>query len=107
MALWFASALMPEGWRDGVRLTLRSGAIATVETGVAATPADERHSVAIPGLCNLHSHAFQRSIAGLGERRGPTADSFWTWREAMYSSLDRMTPEDIQAIAELAYAEML
>lgn len=107
MALWFAAALMPDGWRDGVRLTLRAGAIATVETGVAPEPIDERHGVAIPGLSNLHSHAFQRAIAGLGERRGPTADSFWTWREAMYRSLDRMTPEDMQAIAELAFAEML
>ena len=56
---------------------------------------------------NVHSHAFQRAMAGLAERQGPTEDSFWTWREVMYRFLAQMTPDDIEAVAALAYVEML
>ena len=56
---------------------------------------------------NLHSHAFQRAMAGMTERRGAGDDSFWTWRELMYRFLDALTPEDVEAIAALAYVEML
>ena len=62
---------------------------------------------AVPGLPNLHSHTFQRAMAGLAERRGPAADSFWTWREVMYGFLERLTPEDVEAIAAQAMVEML
>jgi formiminoglutamate deiminase len=61
----------------------------------------------IPGLANLHSHAFQRAMAGLTERRGGESDSFWTWREQMYRFVERLTPDDLEAIAALAYMEML
>jgi formiminoglutamate deiminase len=61
----------------------------------------------VPGLPNLHSHAFQRAMAGLTERRGAEADSFWTWREQMYRFVERLTPDDLGAIAALAYLEML
>ena len=105
--LWFGSALLPEGWADNVRLTLADGKILRVETGVPASAADERHAVALPGLANVHSHAFQRGMAGLAERRGPEGDNFWTWREVMYRFLDRLTPEDVEAIAAQAYTEML
>lgn len=105
-ATWFETALMPEGWRDGVRIELADGVIASV---VQAAPqsGDERHAIGVPGLCNVHSHGFQRGMAGLGEVRGPAEDSFWTWREVMYRFLGAMTPEDIEAISALAYAEML
>jgi formiminoglutamate deiminase len=56
---------------------------------------------------NLHSHAFQRGMAGLAEIRGSAADSFWTWREVMYRFVGRMTADDIQAVAAQAYVEML
>ncbi|MEM5346398.1 formimidoylglutamate deiminase, partial [Paraburkholderia azotifigens] len=56
---------------------------------------------------NLHSHAFQRGLAGLAEVRGPSEDSFWTWREVMYRFLDRIGPDELRAIAALAYLEML
>jgi formiminoglutamate deiminase len=74
---------------------------------VPAVSADERHAVGLPGLPNLHSHAFQRGMAGLTEIRGSSSDSFWTWREVMYRFVSRMTPEDIEAIAAQAYVEML
>ena len=105
--LWFGAALLPDGWADNVRLTLEGGKILRVETGVAAGAGDERHAIAIPGLSNLHSHAFQRGMAGLAERRGPDGDNFWTWREVMYRFLDRLGPEDVEAITAQAYVEML
>ncbi len=61
----------------------------------------------MPGLPNLHSHAFQRAMAGLTERRGSDSDSFWTWREQMYRFVERLTPDDLEAIAAYAYMEML
>lgn len=61
----------------------------------------------VPGLPNLHSHAFQRAMAGLTERRGSEVDSFWTWREQMYRFVERLSPDDLEAIAAHAYMEML
>lgn len=105
--LWFESALLPQGWARNVRVTVRDGRIAALEPGVAPAPTDERHAVALPGLANVHSHAFQRGMAGLAETRGPEGDNFWTWREVMYRFLDRLTPDDVEAITALAYVEML
>lgn len=106
-ALWFATALLPDGWAKAVRIVLNDGVIAAVQAATPAAPGDERHGIGLPGLSNLHSHAFQRGMAGLAERRGPTADSFWTWREVMYRFLDRLEPDDVEAIAAQAYVEML
>ncbi|WP_353230849.1 formimidoylglutamate deiminase [Novosphingobium sp.] len=105
--LHFSHALLPCGWQRDVRLTIADGRIARVDTGVPPAPADDRHAIGLPGLGNLHSHAFQRGMAGLAERRGSGDDSFWTWREVMYRFLERMGPDDLVAIAALAYAEML
>ena len=105
--LHFKQALLPGGWSCDVRLSIAEGRISTVQAGVAATDADERHAIGIPGLPNLHSHGFQRGMAGLTEIRGTSSDSFWTWRELMYRFVARMTPEDVEAIAAQAYVEML
>ena len=105
--LHFRHALLPGGWAENARFTLSGGLIAAIETDVAASGADERHGALMPGLCNLHSHAFQRAMAGLAEVRHANADSFWTWREAMYRFLDRLTPDDVMAIAAMAQVEML
>jgi formimidoylglutamate deiminase len=105
--LWFQAALRPDGWAENVRLQIADGVISSVETGVAPRDDDEQGALAIPGLSNLHSHAFQRGMAGLAEVRGPGADTFWTWREVMYRFLDRLTPEDMEAIAAQAFVEML
>lgn len=107
MALWFESALLADGWAERVRVTLDGARIAAVETGVDPAAGDSRHGAAIPGLSNLHSHAFQRGMAGLTEIRGPAGDNFWTWREQMYRFLDRLDPEGVRTIAALAYIEML
>jgi formimidoylglutamate deiminase len=105
--LWFESALLPAGWARNVRLTVRDGVIARIETGVQPASGDERHAIAVPGLANLHSHGFQRGMAGLAEIRGPEGDNFWTWREVMYRFLDRLGPDDVEAITAQAYVEML
>ncbi len=99
----FAEALLPDGWRRDVRVELDAdGRIATVTPDAAPG-----RLIALPGLPNLHSHAFQRGMAGLTEHAGAGDDSFWTWRELMYRFLAHLTPEDVEAIATLAYAEML
>ena len=105
--LFFAQALLPGGWADDVRVTVDGGVITGIEVGAVAGPTDERHGVALPGMPNLHSHAFQRGMAGLAERRGASADSFWTWREVMYRVLERMEPDDVEAVAAQLQVEML
>jgi len=105
--LHFGSALLPSGWADGVRIAVTDGTITKVTIGTAPTPHDERHELAVPGIASLHSHAFQRGMAGLAETHGHTADTFWTWRETMYRFALDMTPDDTEAVATLLYAEML
>jgi formimidoylglutamate deiminase len=105
--LWFEHALLPQGWARGVRVQIEAGLIAGVQSGIERTSEGETHAIAIPGLGNLHSHAFQRAMAGLTEMRGPTDDSFWTWRELMYRFVARLDPDQFEAIAAMAFAEML
>ncbi len=100
-------ALTPAGWRADIRLTVRDGVIATVETEVPAQAGDEKHAMLLPGIANLHSHAFQRGMAGLAEVRGIGPDTFWTWREVMYRFALAMNPAQAEAIAAQAYVEML
>ncbi len=106
-SLWFGTALLPEGWSEGVRISAAEGRIDSVETEVAPEEGDERHAIGLPGLGNLHSHSFQRGLAGLTERRGPADDTFWSWRELMYRFVERLDPDELEALAALAFAEML
>ena len=101
------SALTPAGWQKDVRLTIEGSQITSVETGVAVQAGDERHDILVPGMPNLHSHAFQRGMAGLAETRGPGADSFWSWRNVMYRFALSMTPDHVEAVASQLYMEML
>ena len=106
--LYVGNALLETGWERDVLLSIDGRALAAIEVGVAPSPTAERLAgVAVPGVANVHSHAFQRAMAGLVERRGPEDDSFWTWREVMYRFLAAMTPDDIEAVAAWAYVEML
>ncbi len=102
-----AAALTPEGWQADARLTVDGATIAAVEIDAAPRPGDERCAILVPALCDLHSHAFQRGMAGLAERRGAQADSFWTWRETMYRFALAMSPDDVEAVAAQLYVEML
>jgi formimidoylglutamate deiminase len=105
--LFFDHALLPSGWACDVRVGVEDGAIVSVAAGATRDGAEHIDGIAVPGLPNLHCHAFQRGMAGLAERRGPQADSFWTWREVMYRFLGRLSPDDVEAIAAFAYVEML
>lgn len=105
--LWFDRALLPQGWASRVRIGVAEGQIASIATGADPEPADDRHAAGLPGLCNVHSHGFQRGMAGLSELRSRPDDNFWSWREVMYCFLDRLTPADIEAITAQAYIEML
>lgn len=98
-------ALLPGGWARDVALRIEGGRIATVATG-AAWRAGLRVGCLLPAPVNLHSHAFQRAMAGMTERRSAGQDSFWTWRSLMYRFLDRLTPEDVEAIAAQVMVEM-
>jgi formiminoglutamate deiminase len=105
--LWFERALLPQGWAERVRIGVGDGRIASIEADAEPDATDERGGAALPGLCNVHSHGFQRGMAGLSERRGRPDDDFWSWREVMYRFLDQLTPDDIAAITAQAYVEML
>jgi formiminoglutamate deiminase len=105
--IWSETALLPSGWASRVRIAMAHGKIAEIETEVPAEIGDERHSIALPGLCNVHSHAFQRGMAGLAEHRGGGEDNFWSWREVMYRFLDHLNPDDVEAICAMAFKEML
>jgi formiminoglutamate deiminase len=104
--LWFEQALTAEGWASDVRLEIAGGRIARLETAASPDGA-ARHWIGLPGMPNLHSHAFQRAMAGLTEARGEGDDSFWTWRELMYRFVGRIGPDELEAVAALAFVEML
>ena len=106
-ALHFATALTPDGWVRDLRVTVQAGVIGSAAPDSAPRSGDERHAIGIPGMANLHSHAFQRGMAGLAEVRGTHADTFWTWREVMYRFALAMDPDQAGAIAAQAYVEML
>jgi formimidoylglutamate deiminase len=101
-------ALVSETWERDVLIEVDDdGNIASVKAGKAPGTAEMLGGPAIPGMASVHTHAFQRAMAGLAERMGSPEDSFWTWREVMYSFIKRIGPEDVNAIAAQLYAEML
>lgn len=103
----FDKALTPTGWQSNVELIVESGRISALTPNAKRLADAEHHAIAIPGMPNLHSHAFQRAMSGLAEMRGPGNDSFWSWREVMYRFALTMNPDDIESVAAQAYAEML
>jgi formimidoylglutamate deiminase len=106
-SLWFQSFLLPDGWAERVRIDIVKGRIQLIETGVSPEPHAERHAIGVPGLPNVHSHAFQRAMAGRTEVSAPAGDNFWSWRETMYRYADAIGPDDMEAVAAFAYIEML
>jgi formimidoylglutamate deiminase len=105
--LWFQTFLLPDGWAKRVRIDIAEGRIQFIQPGVPPDHGAECHAIGLPGIPNVHSHAFQRGLARLTEVRGTTGDSFWTWRETMYRFVDTVGREDIEALAAFAYMEML
>ena len=101
-------ALLAKGWTDKVRITTGAGRITAIDAGATEDVADESADIVIPGICNAHSHAFQRGLAGRTERRSPaTEDTFWSWRTRMYELANRIDAAQFEAIATQAYCEML
>ena len=98
------TALLPQGWATDVLVEIVDGRIASVTPGAAAQ--GQRVECLLAAPTNLHSHAFQRAMAGLTERRSAGQDSFWTWRSLMYRFLDQLTPDDVQSIAAMVMVEM-
>jgi formimidoylglutamate deiminase len=106
--IWAREALLKEGWARDVTIEIDpEGRIGTVQTGTR--PGDgTKVQMLLPAPVNVHSHAFQRAMAGLTEgRSGAVADSFWTWRNLMYRFVERITPGQMQAITAFVQMEML
>jgi len=103
------SALLPDGWARDVTVQIGAdGRITSLDPVAEVQDVDTHVDILVPAPGNVHSHAFQRAMAGLTERRGTKGqDSFWTWRQLMFRFLDRLTPQDVQAIAAQVQMEML
>lgn len=107
-ALFAENALLPTGWARDVLLQWNAaGLLTSVTPGAQRGGAPLAPGPVIPGMPNLHSHAFQRAFAGLTEYRATGQDSFWSWRNLMYRFAARITPESLEAIATWLYVEML
>ena len=106
--LWFEQALLPTGWHARVRFHVADARFTAIDIGAEPDPGEARHGVAVPGMPNLHSHAFQRLMAGMAEvRSGQDGDDFWSWRDLMYRLVGAIRPDDLTAIAAMAFVEML
>lgn len=105
--IWAEQALVAGDWVENVLVEIGGdGRIFAVAGG--AEPQGVRVGVLLPAPVDLHSHAFQRAMAGMTERRGPEGrDTFWTWRKLMFRFLETLTPDDIEAIAAFVQMEML
>lgn len=109
MAVFFAPrALLADGWHEDVLITTdASGQIAELTPDSTPGCATRLAGPVIPAIANLHSHAFQRAMAGLAEVAGDPQDSFWTWRDLMYRMVQRLSPEQVGDIATHLYIDML
>ena len=109
MSAFFAErALLPNGWANDVRLEVSAdGVLTKVEANASADAAERLRGPVLAGMPNLHSHAFQRAMAGLAEVAGNPNDSFWTWRDLMYRMVGKISPEPLQVLAQQLYIEML
>jgi formimidoylglutamate deiminase len=108
------SAYLPQGWKRDARVTVsEQGMITAIDLGPGEQAASAAGTiahvagVAVPGMPNAHSHAFQRAMAGNAEYRTGARDSFWTWRQAMYALANRIGPEELQIVATQLFIEML
>ena len=109
MSAFFAErALLPDGWANNVRLEVGADGLLThIQVDASAQGAERLSGPLLPGMPNLHSHAFQRAMAGLAEVAGNPNDSFWTWRDLMYRLVGKISPDQLGVIARQLYIEML
>lgn len=108
LSLFARHALLASGWTENVRLSWNAdGDLTAVQSGATAQAHEAQQEFVVPGMINLHSHAFQRAMAGMSEIAGDGPDSFWTWRDLMYRYALNITPQQMQAIAAQLYSECL
>ena len=100
------SALLETGWTKDVRLVVEVGKITGIMPSSSPQPGDTQVDRLLPALANVHSHSFQRAMAGMTEFRATGRDNFWTWRDLMYRFVDQINPSQIEAIASLVFMEM-
>ena len=106
--LWAEQALLPQGWENNVTIAVQGTDIVDVRPDTPCPTGARRLGAVLPAPANLHSHAFQRAMAGLTEQRGPDPrDTFWTWRQLMFRFLEQLTPDDIESIAAFVQMQML
>ncbi|MEM7199071.1 MAG: formimidoylglutamate deiminase [Planctomycetota bacterium] len=106
-SLFAERILLDAGWANDVRVDIDDGVITDITVGAPPGDAPRAAGPVVPGMPNLHGHAFQRAMAGLAEHRRSDDDSFWTWRETMYRLVERLEPEDMAAIAAQLDVELL
>ncbi|HEY0489791.1 MAG TPA: formimidoylglutamate deiminase [Telluria sp.] len=107
-ALFARNALLPEGWRRDVLIAWNGeGDLVSVTPDAMQPPGVPLSDLVMPGMINLHSHAFQRALGGMTETAGEGPDSFWTWRDLMYRFARNITPDHIEAIAAQLFSECL
>ncbi|MGE4802121.1 formimidoylglutamate deiminase [Yersinia hibernica] len=109
MPVYFTKrAFLADGWANDVQITVNElGNIQHIMTGSSDAGCQILSGPIVPGMPNLHSHAFQRMMSGLAEIAGNPQDSFWTWRDLMYRLVQQLTPEQVGVIARQLYIEML
>ena len=106
--LFFDTAFLSGSWEQNVRISVdKVGWITSARPDAVPRGAQHVPGIAVPGVPNVHSHAFQRAMAGLTERGSPGGDSFWSWRDRMYQFLRTLDPNDVEAIAAQLYSELL
>ena len=106
MDIFATRARLETGWAENVRVCSEAGLIKQILPDAAPAPGDIKVDTLLPALANLHSHSFQRAMAGMTEYRVQGRESFWTWRDLMYRFLDQLQPEHISAIACQTFMEM-
>lgn len=108
-SIFCSQVFLPEGWKRNIRLQVSAGGrISSIAEAMGPDAGDERiEGPVVPAMTNLHSHSFQRAMAGLAEVSGEGEDSFWTWRTMMYRLVSTLSPEDIEAITAKLYSELL
>ncbi len=106
MTIFAKRALLNMGWVEDLRLEVDDGTITSLRPGSTAEDTDVSVDTLLPALANLHSHTFQRAMAGMTEHRKAGRDSFWTWRDLMYRFTAHLTPDQVQAVAALVFMEM-
>jgi len=100
-------ARLSNGWASNVSITVNDGRISEIIADSAPAQGAFHADTLLPALSNLHSHSFQRAMAGMTEYKSGGRDSFWTWRDLMYRFAQAIRPEEVEAIAALVFMEML